>query len=189
MVASMEALLADEPLAILEGLGLIAVSLGLALASFARVRAQRKQNQIARVFWQDLSQAGYIWAGATLVILFGALGDVEGLRVPVWLVAAILAGLACLVVARVRWLRHAAGASRQPIEDASRSDRTRFVSTSWEMGLLGAGAVGLLVYGATLSHAWGHPIHWLSAGIGFAIGYAIGLVAATPRYAVRKGRP
>lgn len=184
----MELLLTDEPNAILESIGLIAVSLGLVLASSARVRMQREPRQIGRVFWHDVSQAGYVWAGATLVILLGALGKVEGLRAPVWLVAAILVGLACLVVARLRWLRHAAGASGQPVDEANPSDRLRLVSTSWEMGLLGAAAAGLVVYGATVSHDWGHPIHWLVAGIALAMGYAVGLVVATPRSAVRRRR-
>jgi hypothetical protein len=184
----MEALLADRPIAIIEGLGLIAVSLGLVLASFARVRSQRTGRQLEQVFWRDVSQAGYLWAAASLLLLFGALAEVEGVRVPIWLVASMLVGLVGLSIARIRWLRIAPLASRPGIDDASRPEPARLVSTSWEVGLLGAGAGGLLVYGATLSHDWGHPVHWLVAGIGLVIGYAIGLLVATPRYAVRRGR-
>jgi hypothetical protein len=60
------------------------------------------------------------------------------------------------------------------------------VSTSWEMALLGGGAGGLLLYGVTVSHSWGHPIHWLVAGVGVAVGYAVGLVLATPRFTLRR---
>lgn len=60
------------------------------------------------------------------------------------------------------------------------------VSTTWEVALLGAAAEGLLVYMATVSHGWGHPIHWLVAALGALIGYAVGLVAATPRYTMRR---
>ncbi len=183
----MGALLSDEPLPILEGIALIGVSFGLIMASVARMRSQRPGSRVAQVFWRDVSQAGYIWAGATMVVLFGALGNVEGLRVPIWLSLAIVVGLACLVIARVRWDRHAAGSGSLSLDDQSRPDRPRLVSTSWEVAVLGAGAGGLLAYGASVSHAWGHPIHWLVAAIGLAIGYAVGLTLATPRYTVKRG--
>lgn len=185
----MGALLADEPLPILEGIGLVAASVGLILASFTRIQSRRSGSPVAQLFWHDLSQAGYVWAGATIVVLVGGLGEVEGLRVPIWLLLALLAGLACLPIARLRWARHAAVAARRPVDDPSRPDRPRLVSTSWEVAILGSGVGGLLAYGAALSHAWGHPIHWLIAAVGVAVGYAIGLIVATPRYSVRRGSP
>ena len=183
----MGALLADEPLPLLEGIGLVAVSVGLILASFTRIQARRPGSRVAQLFWRDLSQAGYVWAGATIVVLAGGLAEVEGLRVPIWLLLTILAGLACLAIARMRWARHAAAAARRPVDDSNRPERPRLVSTSWEVALLGGGIGGLLVYGAAVSHAWGHPIHWVIAGVGVAVGYAIGLIVATPRYTVRRG--
>ena len=180
-------LLADEPLPILEGIALIGLSFGLILASVARIRSQRPGSRVAQVFWRDVSQAGYIWAAAAIVVLVGALAEIEGLRTPIWLLLAVLVGLACLLLARFRWLRYAAGTGRLPQDDPSRSERPRLVSTSWEVAFLGGGVGGLLVYGATVSHAWGHPIHWLVAGIGVAIGYAVGLVVSTPRYSVGRG--
>lgn len=185
----MGALLADEPLPILEGVGLVAVSAGLILASFTRIQSRRSGSRVAQLFWHDLSQAGYVWAGATIVVLVGGLGEVEGLRVPIWLLLALVAGLACLPIAHLRWARHAAVAARRSLDDPSRPDRPRLVSTSWEVAILGGGVGGLLAYGAALSHAWGHPIHWLIAAVGVAVGYAIGLIVATPRYSVRRGSP
>ena len=185
----MGALLADESLPILEVVGLVAVSVGLILASFTRIQARRPGSRVAQLFWHDLSQAGYVWAGATIVVLAGGIAEVEGLRVPIWLLLAILAGLACLVIARLRWARTAATAARRSMDDSSRPERPRLVSTSWEVALLGGGVGGLLVYGAAVSHAWGHPVHWLIAAVGVAVGYAIGLVVATPRYTVRRGSP
>lgn len=183
----MGALLADEPLPILEGVGLVAASVGLILASATRMWSRRPDNLVAHLFWRDMSQAGYVWAGATIVLLVGGLGNVEGLRVPIWLLLSVIAGLAGLVVARLRWVRYASIPARTAPDDSSRPERRRLVSTSWEVGVLGGGVGGLLAYGVSLSHAWDHPIHWLVAGVGVAIGYAVGLVVATPRYVVRRG--
>lgn len=183
----MGALFADEPLLVLEAIGLVAVGMGLILASAARTRSQREGGGVAEVFLRDVSQAGYVWAGATAVVLAGALGDVEGLRVPIWLLLAVATGLACLLIARVRWLRTALGSGRLLIEDANRH-RPRLESTSWEIGLLGAGAGGLLAYGGSVAHAWGHPVHWLVGLVGLAMGYAVGVVLVTPRFTVTTAR-
>ena len=185
----MGALLADEPLPILEGIGLVAASVGIILASFTRIQSRRSGSRVAQVFWHDLSQAAFIWAGTTIVVLVGGLGEVEGLRVPIWLLLAIVAGLAGLAIARFRWIRHVAAAARRSVDDPSRPERPPLVSTSWEVAFLGGGVGGFLMYAVALSHAWGHPIHWLIAGVGVAIGYAVGLIIATPRYSVRRGSP
>ena len=182
----MGALLADEPLPILEGLGLVGLSFGLILASVARARSKAPGNRVTQVFWRDVSQAGYVWAAATIAVLVGALAEVEGLRMPIWLVVTMIAGLACLAIARVRWIRHAARSPRAAPDDPSRPDRPLLASTSWEIGIVGAGIGGFLAYGATVSHAWDHPIHWLVAGVGLAIGYAVGLLVATPRVTAKR---
>lgn len=181
----MEVLLGDEPILLIEGIALVAVGIGLSLASLARSYSRRSGDRIAEIFWRDLSQAGYLWAGATVLLLFGAFGEVEGLRTPVWLVAAVIVGGVCLAVARLRWTRLGLAPARSPAPDASRPDRPRISSTTWEVATLSAGAGVLLVYGLTLSHGWGHPIHWLIALLGGAFGYAAGLALATPRYSVR----
>jgi hypothetical protein len=71
--------------------------------------------------------------------------------------------------------------------DPSRTNHLRLVSTTWEVAIVGAGAGGLLVYMAGMSHGWGHPVHWLGAGLGVLIGYAVGLIVATPRYTLKRG--
>lgn len=180
----MEQLLADEPNAIVEGVGLISVALGLLLSSVARQRADRVGNRVAQLFWREASQAGYLWAAATTVTLVGALAEVEGLRSHIWLLLAVAVGIVCLALARVRWERLDLP-ERTRLDDASRPERPRIASTTWEVAALAAGIGGLLVYGVTVAHAWGHPIHWGIAVIGGVFGYAVGLLAATPRYSVR----
>jgi len=181
----MGALLADEALPIVDAAGLIAVCLALILACVCRTRSQRAGSAVAQVFWRDASQAGYVWAGGIGVVLAGSLADVEGLRTPIWLVLALAAGLACLAIIRYRWRRSALRTERTSPEGANGHRHRRLVSTSWEVGLLAAGIGGLLAYGAAIAHAWGHPIHWVVAGVGLAVGYALGVVVATPRFTVR----
>lgn len=118
---------------------------------------------------------------ATFALLLGSLVEIDGFQVPIWLFAAIVVGGVCLAIVRLRWERLGLASGPTPADDPIRSDRPRLVSTTWEMALLGAGVGGLLIYMATVSHSWGHPIHWLVAGLGALIGYAVGLVAATPR--------
>ena len=181
----MGALLADQSLPIIEGLALVTISIGLILASVARVKSTRPTSPVVQLFWRDLSQAGYLWSATTIGLLFGALGEVEGLRTPIWLIMAVVAGSFALAVVRLRWVRSGLASAKPTVEDPSRPDRPNIASTSWEIALLAAGAGGLLVYGVTVSHAWGHPIHWGIALIGGAYGYAMGLALATPRYTVR----
>jgi len=91
----MGALLADKPLPIIEGLALIAVSIGLILSSMARAKSRRPGDRVAQIFWREISQTGYLWAAATVVLLFGALGEVEGVRTPIWLVIAFAVCCMC----------------------------------------------------------------------------------------------
>lgn len=184
----MGALFADEPLPIIEGLALVAVSIGLILASLARERSRSTDGRVAQIFLRDASQAGYLWSAATFVLLLGGLGEVEGVRTPIWLVVAVAVGSICLVIVRLRWVRSGLASARSTVDDPSRLDRPRIASTSWEVALLAAGAGALLFYGVTVAHAWGHPIHWAIALIGGAFGYAMGLALATPRYTVRTRR-
>lgn len=181
----MGALLADKPLPVIEGLALVAVSIGLILASVARVKSTQPASRIVQIFWRDVSQAGYLWSAATIVLLFGALGEVEGVRTPIWLVLAVAVGSIAVAVVRLRWVRSGLASAKSSVDDPSRPDRPRIASTSWEIALLAAGAGALVFYGVTVSHAWGHPIHWGIALIGGAFGYAMGLALATPRYTVR----
>lgn len=182
----MGALLADQPLPIIEGIALFAVSAALILASVARTRSRRSGNRVAQVFLRDVGQAGYIWASATATLLVSALLEIEGIRTPIWLVLALVVGLVCLVIVRLRWRRQGLATERTLADDPSRPDRPRLVSTTWEVAIVGAGTGGLLVYMVSVSHSWGHPIHWLVAGLGVVIGYALGLIIATPRYTLKR---
>ena len=190
MVApDMGALLADKALPMIEGLALLAVSVGLILASAARAKSSGSGgSRVVQIFWRDVSQAGFLWAATTIVLLVGALGDVEGLRTPIWLVLAVVVGVVAMAIVRLRWVRTGLASAKSSIDDPTRPVRPRMVSTSWEVALLAAGAGALLLYGVTVSHAWGHPIHWGVALIGGAFGYAMGLTLTTPRYMVRSGR-
>ncbi len=183
----MEALVADQPLLVLDGIALLGVGIAITLSSLARSRSQRPGNAVAQLFWRDVSQAGFTWAAATFALLLGSLVEIDGLQVPLWLSLAIVAGGACLVIVRLRWQRLRLASGRTQGDDPSRPDRPRLVSTTWEVAILGAGAGGLLVYMASVSHGWWHPVHWLVAGVGALIGYAVGLIAATPRYTVKRG--
>ena len=185
---AVESLFGDDPLPILEGIGLVAVSLGVILASVARRSADGSSSQVTTIYWADLSRAGYVWATATALVLVAALAEIEGLREPLWLALPVLVGLACLGIARLRWRRLGLTQGRARVEDPSRPDHQRLVSTSWEAGVLGGAGGGLLFYVVTVAHAWGHPIHWVLAGIAAAIGYAVGIVLVTPRFNVRRAR-
>lgn len=182
----MATLLADQQVPILEGISLLAVCAALILASVARTRSGPPGNRVAQIFWRDVAQAGYIWAGAVAVLLVSALLEIEGVRSPIWLVLALIVGAFCIVIVRLRWRRQGLASERMHADDPSRPDRPRLVSTTWEVAILGAGAGGLLVYMVSVSHSWGHPLHWLVAGLGVAVGYAIGLVVATPRYTLKR---
>lgn len=177
----------DQPRLILDGIALLGVGMAIVLASVARSHAQRPGNRVARVFWRDVSQAGVLWAAATFAFLLGGVTGIDGLQTPIWLSLAIVIGIVGLVLVRIRWRSLKPAADRTPPDDPSRPDRSRLVSTTWEVAILGAGASGLGVYMASLSHSWGHPIHWLVAGLGALIGYAVGLIAATPRYTLKRG--
>lgn len=181
----MEAVLADQPIPIVEGLALVVASLGLILGSAAHVKSTQPASRIVRIFWGDVSHAAYLWAAATIILLLGALGQVEGLRMPIWLVVAVVVGSVALAMVRLRWVRWGPTWRSSTVHDPGRLQRRRVASTSWEMALLAAAAGALVTYGVTSSHTWGHPMHWGIALIGAAFGYVIGLALATPRYTVR----
>lgn len=183
----MEALLADQAEPILEWIALLGLGIAIMLSSVARSRSQRPGNRVSQVFWRDLSQAGFSWAAGTFALLVASLVGIVGLRSPIWLLLAIIAGMVSLALVRLRLRRLGPVPEPSLADDPSRPDRPRLVSTTWEVGILGAGAGGLLVYLASLSHGWGHPIHWLVAGLGALFGYAAGLIAGTPRYALKRG--
>lgn len=184
----MEAFLTDGPRLILDGIALLGVGIAIMLASVARSHSQRPGNRVAQVFWRDVSQAGFIWAAGTFAFMLGAVTGIDGLEIPIWLLLANTVGIVGLVLVRLRWRRLNLASDRRQVEDPSRPDRPRLSSTTWEVGVLGAGAGGLIVYMASLSHSWGHPIHWLVAALGALLGYSVGLVAGTPRFTLKRGQ-
>lgn len=184
---AMEALFAEQALPVLEGIALLGVGIAIILSSAARSSSRRPGNRMAQVFWRDVSQAGFTWAIGTFALLVGSLVGFDGLGAPIWLVLAIIVGTVSLALVLLRWRRLRPAPEQSPADDPGRPDRPRLVSTTWEIGILGAGAGGLLVYIASLSHSWGHPIHWLVAGLGALFGYAVGLIAGTPRYTLKRG--
>lgn len=183
----METLLADQGSPILDGIALLGVGIAIILAAVARSYSQRPGNRVAQIFWRDVSQAGFAWAAATFALLLGALVGIEGILPPIWLLLATTVGMVILVTVRIRWRRLGLATKRTQGDDPSRPDRPLLVSITWEVAILGAGAGGLFVYMANAAHSWGHPIHWLVAGLGALIGYAVGLVVATPRYTPKRG--
>ena len=181
----MDWLLRDEPLAILEGLGLLALSVGLIVASTARGRSVRHADPIGRLYWRDLSDAGYVWAFTMGTTLVGAAAGIEGFSQPIWIVIILLAGSAGLFVARHHWRRDVS-ASSSDNPGSPRLTAPALASTSWEIAFTGAALGAFAVYAATVAHGWGHLIHWLIAGVGAGLGYALGLTVASPRYTVRR---
>jgi hypothetical protein len=182
----MATLLADQRLPIIEGIALLAVCAALILAPVARTRSRRSGDRVAQVFWGDVGQAGYIWAGATTILLVSALLEVEGILTLIWLVLALTVGLVCIVIVRLRWRRLGLVSERTQTDDLSWPDRPQLVSTTWKVAILGAGGGGLVVYMVSVSHSWGHPIPWLEAGLGVVVGYVVGLIIATPRYTLKR---
>lgn len=185
----MDPFLADASIPALEGITLVATAAGFLLAAVAQRHAQQAAHRIAELFWRDVALAGYVWSTATAVLLAGSLTGVEGLRVPAWQTLAVFVGVASLVIVRRRWVREVAGSLRSRADDPSRPDRPRLVSTTWEIGTLAAALGGLAIYGLTVSHSWGHPVHWAITGLGLAFGYAVGLLLATPRFAIKRASP
>ncbi len=97
---------ADQLLPILEGFALLAVCTALILASVARARSRGPTNRAGQVFWRGASQIAYAWAGVTGALLVSSLFEIKGAPDPLWLVLALMVGVACLVALRLIWHRH-----------------------------------------------------------------------------------
>lgn len=97
---------ADQLLPILEGIALLAVCLALMLASVARARSLRPTVRPAQAYWNEVSRVAFIWAAVTTVLLVSSFVEIEGAPTPLWLVLALIVGVACLVALRLRWHRH-----------------------------------------------------------------------------------
>lgn len=180
-----------DPVIIASGLLAIA-AVGYGAWSRAALRRSPRRGPAFDVFRRDIAGALIAWSAAQLVIVAGWIVRVEGLRMPIWSYAGVVMGIAILAIAwrreRQQWPTHAKAEGDDPLADG-RVQRGR--SQTWEVAAPVAGGMGLLSYLVTADHAYGHPIHWLTAGLAMLGGYALGLAIWTPRFglvAVRSSR-
>jgi len=183
----MEWLFADSPPIAWPIGGMAASVLVLAGVLFARRRAARFERTVLEVFWRDVAAIGLTLSGVLAAPSLAAIVRIEGLGQPLWIVVAIgaVAAIAALLVIRWRAQELGAATRRRPVTPTGAPQR-RLISTGWEIGMVAAGVVGLVTYVVTADHAFGHPIHWLIAGLGLFIGYAFGIGAVTPRFTLEK---
>lgn len=177
-------LFTDQPNTIVEGLALAATALAIALGFRARARARATSNSVGRLYWRDLSHVAWSWAAAAGLTLAGARLAVEGLQMPIWLVVELGVAAAVAIIVRRRWREQGMARSDRDLLTPVGTPVRRLTSTAWAIGLLGAGAGFLAFYMVTVSHLFAHPVHWGLSGLGGALGYAVGLAIATPRYSV-----
>lgn len=163
--------------------GFTAAALVVVAAVTARRRAARLQGTVLEVFWADGATIGMTLAGVLAGASVAAIVAVEGIGQPVWILVGLVATIACggLLLARWRTQELGPAARRRSVTPTAAPER-RLTSTSWEIGMLGAGIGGFGIYLLTAGHAFGHPIHWLVTVLGLSIGYAFGIGAATPRF-------
>lgn len=183
----MEWLFADPPPIAWPIGGLAGSGLVLAAGLVARRRAAQSEGTVLEVFWRDVATIGLTLAGVLAVPSLAALVPVEGLGQPVWIIVGAGAAVAAAVLLLVRWRSQELGAAarRRPLTPTGAPQR-RLISTGWEIGMVVAGVAGLTTYLLSAGHAFGHPIHWLVAGLGLFIGYAFGIGVVTPRFTLEK---
>ena len=183
----MEWLFAEPPPIAWPIAGLTVAGLLLAAALTFRRRATRLDGTVLEVFWRDVATMGLTLAGVLVAPSLAAIVPIEGLGQPLWIVVAVAAAVGAAALLAVRWRSQELGmASRQRPVTPTAAPQRRLISTSWEIGMLGAGGAGLVTYLLSAGHAFGHPIHWLIAGLGIFIGYAFGIGAVTPRFTLDK---
>ena len=183
----MEWLFAEPPPIAWPIAGLTVSALALAAALTARRRAARLEGTVLEVFWRDVATMGLTLAGVLVAPSLAAMVPIEGLGQPLWIVIAVVAAVGAATLVAVRWRSQELGmATRQRPVTPTGAPQRPLISTSWEIGMLGAGIGGLGTYLVSAGHAFGHPIHWLIAGLGLLIGYALGIGAVTPRFTLDK---
>ena len=186
----MEWLFADPPPIAwsIAGLGVSALVLGAALT--ARRRARRFEGTVLEVFWRDVATIFLTLLAVQAAPSLAAIVPVEGLGQPLWTVvgAGSVALLSALLLVRWRSQELSAAVRRRPVTPTAAPQR-RLISTSWEIGMVAAGVAGLVTYLVTADHVFGHPIHWLIAGLGLLIGHAFGIGIVTPRFTLEKPQP
>ena len=169
--------------------GLAASGLVLATAWMARRRAARSEGTVLEVFWRDVATIGATLAGVIAVPSLAGVVPVEGLGQPFWIVLSDGAAVAVGALLFTRWRSHELGAAarRRSLTPTGTPPR-RLIPTGWEIGMVVAGVAGLTTYLLTADHGFGHPIHWLIAGLGLFIGFAIGIGSVTPRFTLEQPR-
>lgn len=183
----MEWLVADSPPIGWPIGGLAASGLVLAAALAARRRAALSEGTVLEVYWRDVATIALTMAGIVAVPSLAAIVPVEGIGQPLWIAVAVSAAVAIAALLVVRWRSQELGAAarRRPLTPTAAPQR-RLISTGWEIGMVVAGVAGLGTYLFTAGHGFGHPIHWLIAGLGLFVGYAFGIGAVTPRFTLEK---
>ena len=167
--------------------GLTISGLALAAALTARRRAARLEGTVLEVFWRDVATMGLTLAGVLVAPSLAAIVPIEGLGQPLWIVVAVAAAVGAAALLAVRWRSQELGmAARQRPVTPTGAPHRRLISTSWEIGMLGAGIGGFATYLGSAGHVFGHPIHWLITGLGLSVGYALGIGSVTPRFALDK---
>lgn len=163
--------------------GLAGSILVLAVAWNARRRAARLEGTVLEVFWRDTATIGLTLAGVLVAPSLAAIVPIEGVGQPIWIVVGLVAVVVAAGLLLIRWRGQELGIAsrRRPVIPTAAPHR-RLISTGWEIGMLGAGIGGLGTYLVTAGHVFGHPIHWVIAGLGLSVGYAFGIGAVTPRF-------
>lgn len=182
----MDWLFADIGNAYVEGVGVLAALLGSGIGTAAGSRAGRSANPVVVMYWRDLSRAAYVWTAATGATVAGSLVGVEGLRMPILIIVEIVVAGVVTLVAWRSWHSERLRLADRLRDPATSGSSRGLESRAWEVGLLAAGIGGLVAYGASVAHPWAHPMHWITAVVGAGLGYAAGLVIATPRFIIRR---
>lgn len=183
----MEWLFTDPPPIAWPIAGLTVSGLLAAAAVTARRRAARLEGTVLEVFWRDVATIGLTLAGVVAVPSLAAIVPIEGLGQPIWIVLAAAAVVTAATLLGMRWRgQELAQASRRRPVTPTGAPQRRLISTSWEIGMAVAGVTALATYIISADHAFGHPIHWLIAGLGLFIGYTLGIGAVTPRFTLEK---
>lgn len=150
-----------------------------------RGRRRPPRGPAYQVFLYDAGTALAAWGGGQLAFGIGWALRVEGLRMPIWSYVGIVGGL---VIAVLFWRRERAAwpalAKSTGVEQLPDGRVQRGTSQTWEMAFLVAGGTGLLAYLATVDHAYGHPLHWLTTALLLLPAYALGLAIWSPRFKV-----
>lgn len=145
--------------------------------------AQPVEGSSAAIFFSDTSTVLAVLGVASALVSAAIALGFEGLGRPLWLLI-VIAALALAAVLLVRKWRAEVSADAQRCRRVTPAGapESRLVSTAWERGVVVAGVAGLLTYIMTADHGFGHPPHWIVAGVGVLVGYALAVAATTPHF-------